>query len=376
MTDEPVAADDRAGAGEPPERPLHQRVAAVAARTGAFLGGSALGGLLLLLAEGLAGLAAWAVVTGAFGLGLFALERRDAGGGELVVRSVLAAAAWAVLGPLAWLSVTHAGDPTGAVAALEAALAGSRGPPFGVGLLAVLAAPGALLVLYVRARSDRAGALAGVLALGGLPAAVALTVAAGSPAGLLAWLVGAPVGGVAVAAVDARARAWDPLGPAPRSSPVAPALGCSVGLLVVLFLCALAATPGVHARRRHGNEAAAIGALRTIGTAQALFREGDREGDGRHDYAGNLGELGERRLVDEVLAGGRKQGYLFRVVHSATTPELRWAAAADPAIPGVTGERYFFVDHTGVVYYGTTGPAPLEPTGAATPAPGWKPVGR
>ena len=42
-----------------------------------------------------------------------------------------------------------------------------------------------------------------------------------------------------------------------------------------------------------------LGALKTIGTAQALFREADKEGDGNLDY-GTLAELGEALWLEAV----------------------------------------------------------------------------
>jgi hypothetical protein len=99
------------------------------------------------------------------------------------------------------------------------------------------------------------------------------------------------------------------------------------------------------------NEGAAIGALRALVTGEALFREGDKDGDGELDY-GTLAELGKAQLVSRVLASGRSSGYLFELRVSATNPGFVWSATARPIEPGTTGTAYFFVNQTGAVWSG------------------------
>jgi len=101
--------------------------------------------------------------------------------------------------------------------------------------------------------------------------------------------------------------------------------------------------------RRRANEAAAIGALRTLVTAQSVFREADKEGDGVFDYASSMAELGKVALIDEVLAGGAKFGYTFNLHASPDAPEFLWMATARPVEPDAGG-RSFVVNHEGVVY--------------------------
>ncbi len=116
--------------------------------------------------------------------------------------------------------------------------------------------------------------------------------------------------------------------------------------------------------RKHGNEASAIGALKTIATSQALFREGDKEQDGNLDYA-TLAELDRTKLIDSVLGSGTKQGYQFEVHPVPGTPEFLWYAVARPTAPGTTGERYFYTNQAGVIFYSMT-PIEVDPaTGQA-----------
>jgi RNA polymerase sigma-70 factor (ECF subfamily) len=101
-------------------------------------------------------------------------------------------------------------------------------------------------------------------------------------------------------------------------------------------------------------EAAAIGALRTLTTAQALFREGDKDQDNVLDYAPSLLDLERCGLIDVALGSGRKQGFDFRIEGAS---DFTWSATADPSVPGVTADRHFFVDESGVIRFSTTGPA-------------------
>lgn len=123
-------------------------------------------------------------------------------------------------------------------------------------------------------------------------------------------------------------------------------------------------------RRANWNDTAAIGALKTIGAAQTLFREADKEQDGKLDY-GTLKELGGNRrtgLIDSILASGTKQGYIFESSYSQTTSEFLWFATARPTIPTVTGDPYFATNHEGAIYFSLTGPIPMNTDDCSFPA--------
>src|SRR5205807_8887790 len=64
-----------------------------------------------------------------------------------------------------------------------------------------------------------------------------------------------------------------------------------LGLLTVIVAISL---PNLVSSRKHRNERDAIGALKSIATSEAVFREGDKEVDGNLDY-GMLSELGNTR---------------------------------------------------------------------------------
>lgn len=121
-------------------------------------------------------------------------------------------------------------------------------------------------------------------------------------------------------------------------------------VIAIIAIIAAIAIPNLIEARKHGNEAAAIGALKTINTSQTLFREGDKDGNSRLDY-GSLLQLSDTTLIDGVLGSTLKQGYVFACQPASTTPEFLWFATANPASPTTTGDRYFCTNHAGVIYY-------------------------
>ena len=98
-------------------------------------------------------------------------------------------------------------------------------------------------------------------------------------------------------------------------------------------------------------EAAAIGALKTIATAQTLFREADKDRNGVLDYAADLRALGACDLVDSVLASGDKSGYRFEVCRGGdeSSAQFVWMATASPK-QADSGQRHFAVNHAGMIY--------------------------
>mgnify|MGYP003572732407 FL=1 len=124
-------------------------------------------------------------------------------------------------------------------------------------------------------------------------------------------------------------------------------------VIAIIAIIAAIAIPNLIEARKHGNEAAAIGALKTIGTSQSLFREGDKDGDDTLDY-GSLAELSEQALIDSVLGTGTKQGYTFACAASTDRSEFCWWATANPAVVGTTGDRFFATNQEGVTFYSTS----------------------
>jgi hypothetical protein len=71
-------------------------------------------------------------------------------------------------------------------------------------------------------------------------------------------------------------------------------------------------------------------------------------------------------LIDSVLSGGTKSGYIFTYVAGASDANgnvLSYSVTAEPASRGTTGQRGFYTDQSGVIRANATGTA----TAASTP---------
>jgi hypothetical protein len=71
-------------------------------------------------------------------------------------------------------------------------------------------------------------------------------------------------------------------------------------------------------------------AMRTISTAQNLFKENDSDNNGKPDYARSLMDLAQAELIDWQLAMGQMDGYRIKFKRSIKEPEAKWMAVASP----------------------------------------------
>ena len=143
-------------------------------------------------------------------------------------------------------------------------------------------------------------------------------------------------------------------------------------VVAVISIISAIAIPSLLRSRLTANEAAAVGSLRTISNGEVQFQSAgyvDTDGDDVGDYAslgptGVAGTLanpvaGSEPFVDTVLGSGFKSGYQFVVQPgNAGNGDEVYTATADPATPGRTGIRRFFMDQTGVIRFTSDGTAP------------------
>lgn len=100
------------------------------------------------------------------------------------------------------------------------------------------------------------------------------------------------------------------------------------------------------------NESGAINSLASIYLAQKEFIKADFDQDGEFDYAESLTMLFKSsRLIDIVLASGTKSGYNFYLEISQN--QNGWLAKANPILHKKSGDRYFYVDESGVIRFDT-----------------------
>jgi len=146
-------------------------------------------------------------------------------------------------------------------------------------------------------------------------------------------------------------------------------------VIAIISIIAAIAIPNLMAARKHGNEASAIGALKTIVTAETIFNAKDAEQDGNLDY-GMLSELRNSTLLDPVLGSGTKAGYIFQASYSYTTSEWLWYGVANPALAQQSGDRYFATNVGGNIFYTSSFYSNMDTDTCFLPANGLNPIGK
>ncbi len=123
-------------------------------------------------------------------------------------------------------------------------------------------------------------------------------------------------------------------------------------MIVIAIVAVLAgiALPNLLEARKQANETAAIGALKSIGGAQAIFREGDKENDGEKDY-GSMLELSVADVLDQVLTTGTRSGFLFQVGYATNGGGALYYSYANPQVLNQSASRSFCSNQSGVIYF-------------------------
>jgi prepilin-type N-terminal cleavage/methylation domain-containing protein len=142
-------------------------------------------------------------------------------------------------------------------------------------------------------------------------------------------------------------------------------------VVAIIGIIAAIAVPGLLRARMSGNEASAIGSIRTIASAEATYASACGGGG----YAVTLDDLGKAPtaggpsfiptdLANANAANALKSGYFFTVTDPGGTTVLTSAstcnkagadsstqffATTEPGDPGSTGTRYFATDHSGMI---------------------------
>jgi type IV pilus assembly protein PilA len=133
-------------------------------------------------------------------------------------------------------------------------------------------------------------------------------------------------------------------------------------VVAIILIIAAIAIPNLLRSKMAANEASAVGSMRTLNTASVAYSTT------YGTYPPGLPNLGPSSspsstaadLVDSVLASGTKSGYAF--TWTAGTGNMSYSIAAAPSTPGVTGQRYFYTDQSGVIRANTSGAADSSST--------------
>jgi prepilin-type N-terminal cleavage/methylation domain-containing protein len=118
-------------------------------------------------------------------------------------------------------------------------------------------------------------------------------------------------------------------------------------VVAIIGIIAAIAIPNLIASRKAANESAAIGSMRTIGSAQQMYRQ---TVGGNVNFATDLVALGPTgaKMIDDTLGAGTtstKSGYTFTMTGTAGA----FVSNADPLAGG--GTRHFFTDESGVIRF-------------------------
>jgi type IV pilus assembly protein PilA len=129
-------------------------------------------------------------------------------------------------------------------------------------------------------------------------------------------------------------------------------------VVAIILIIAAIAIPNLLRSKMAANEASAVGSMRTLNTAAVTFSTS------YGGYPGSLGVLGPvgtgvnassalADLIDSVLSAGTKSGYSFSwstgTADAASGLYLNYAIFASPTSLGVTGQRYFYTNQSGVI---------------------------
>lgn len=138
-------------------------------------------------------------------------------------------------------------------------------------------------------------------------------------------------------------------------------------VVAVILTIAAIAIPNFIRSKMKANEAGGVQSLRHIFTANVIYSTTYGIG-----FAPSLATLGptpgnpaqvsstHAGLIDDVLAAGVKTGYAFTYQATDVDGDGKmdiYTVQADPLNPGVTGQRHYFTDQTGVIRYNDTAAA-------------------
>jgi len=127
-------------------------------------------------------------------------------------------------------------------------------------------------------------------------------------------------------------------------------------VVAVILIIAAIAIPNFIQSKERANEAAAVQNLRNITTAEVVYSTtyGIEFSPDLLSLTGNgvTVDQSHAALIDEVLAAGKKNGFLYtyKPIKTDTLGHvIEYSVNADPQVPGSTGQRHFYTDQSGVI---------------------------
>ena len=141
-------------------------------------------------------------------------------------------------------------------------------------------------------------------------------------------------------------------------------------VVAIILIIAAIAIPNLLKSKMAANESSAVGSMRTINTAEVMYAASCPN----IGYSATLVELntgaicaGGSGIIDNVLSTGTKSGYTFTYTQGAAAANGVVSTYTNVAVPltvGVTGQRGFYSDQSGVIRYSLSGAAPTVASSA------------
>ena len=140
-------------------------------------------------------------------------------------------------------------------------------------------------------------------------------------------------------------------------------------VVAIILIIAAIAIPNLLKSRMAANESSAVGSIRTLNTAEVTYASGCPN----VGFSATIAELntgavcaGGTGIIDNVLSTGNKSGYTFAyaLATNGAPVNTTYTTTAVPLKVGVTGQRGFFSDQTGVIRYTLDGSAPTNAASA------------
>ncbi len=119
-------------------------------------------------------------------------------------------------------------------------------------------------------------------------------------------------------------------------------------VLAVLGIILSMAVPSLQQSKKAAHEASAIAYMRTWSAAQEIYKR-------KYGVYADA----DQQLVFEQIVGNPdpdRFGYVFSLDNPGGSTD-NWWGRGNPKSPGVSGDRYFYIDITGVIRYSRSGQA-------------------
>jgi prepilin-type N-terminal cleavage/methylation domain-containing protein len=129
-------------------------------------------------------------------------------------------------------------------------------------------------------------------------------------------------------------------------------------VVAIILIIAAIAIPNLLRAKIAANQASAVGSLRTLNTACIAYSTSYGQFPAALTNLGPIGSGGTASsssadLIDSVLAGGTKSGYVFTFTAGASNQS--YSITATPITAATTGQNMYYTDQSGVIRVNVSG---------------------